>query len=280
MFTNYIDCISELESNLHSRIVEVTASVDSVTDFVNKPTEKLIEYDPPVVVSVISPFETKLKEATTGTLHISEKTWTKITDIKLVRKKKLSFFLEKRFYLVLIFFEHFKRLGVFACNIFVTNIVKEMTTGAPTFGTPIDTTKDQILKSLHLELSIMLSKLELRTFPSTPFILTETNSHLFDFFSSQVSTLVDLLLSYKDQKDFHAIIFVQRRTDAEIIAELLDRIPELKGFIKSSWLVGHGNRGTNEEDLIDSGMKIRAVSKEMQILSRNLPFSQISTSQN
>lgn len=129
--------------------------------------------------------------------------------------------------------------------------------GSPAFGVPMpDTTS---LKILYQKLVILLDKIHLPSFsqPSTHFDIST-----LDTFSPQLITLINLLISYRDQEDFHAIIFVQRRTHAGIIAELVSRVDELKRWLRPGWLVGHGGTG-GEESNGDAGMKIREVSSPL-----------------
>lgn len=112
------------------------------------------------------------------------------------------------------------------------------------------------LKILHQKLVLLLDKTALPSFSQTSSLFDLLN---IDTFSPQLITLINLLISYRDQEDFHAIIFVQRRTHAGIIAELVSRVDELKGWLKAGWLVGHGGTG-GEESNGDAGMKIREVS--------------------
>ncbi|EGF98772.1 uncharacterized protein MELLADRAFT_79606 [Melampsora larici-populina 98AG31] len=54
--------------------------------------------------------------------------------------------------------------------------------------------------------------------------------------------LVKILSKYENMKaeDFHAIIFVERRTHAQLLNSLISRCAKLKGFIKPGALTGHG----------------------------------------
>ncbi|KAJ3135272.1 Dicer-like protein 1 [Geranomyces variabilis] len=75
----------------------------------------------------------------------------------------------------------------------------------------------------------------------------------FGCVSPKVGALVKLLQSYReDAEGFCAIIFVEKRSTAKILSELLDRFPGLD-FVKHAVLVGHGSGGGN---ILDSNMTI------------------------
>ncbi|KPV76863.1 uncharacterized protein RHOBADRAFT_51848 [Rhodotorula graminis WP1] len=61
--------------------------------------------------------------------------------------------------------------------------------------------------------------------------------------SPKMSALVSVLLEFKLEPTFHAIIFVQARHHASVLAELLRRVTSLQGFVRPAALVGHGGRG-------------------------------------
>ena len=76
--------------------------------------------------------------------------------------------------------------------------------------------------------------------------------------SEKVRELVKLLLTYKDKKGFHCIIFVQQRHHAQALATILAKSQSLQSFIRPSYLVGHGSTG--EERLNSEGMHAKLVS--------------------
>ncbi|GAA5902930.1 hypothetical protein JCM8208_006514 [Rhodotorula glutinis] len=65
--------------------------------------------------------------------------------------------------------------------------------------------------------------------------------------SAKMSALVSVLLEFKNEPAFHAIIFVEQRHHAAVLVELLKRIPALQSFVRPAALVGHGGRGSNDE---------------------------------
>ncbi|KAJ3178296.1 Dicer-like protein 1 [Geranomyces variabilis] len=70
----------------------------------------------------------------------------------------------------------------------------------------------------------------------------------FGCISPKVGALVKLLQSYReDAEGFCAIIFVEKRSTAKILSEVVDRFPGLD-FVKHAVLVGHGSGGGNALD--------------------------------
>lgn len=83
--------------------------------------------------------------------------------------------------------------------------------------------------------------------------------------SEKVKELVKLLLTYKDKKNFHCIIFVEQRHHAQALATILAKSQSLQPFIRPSYLVGHG--ATGEERLNSEGMDAKLVSAGLAQLS-------------
>jgi hypothetical protein len=81
-----------------------------------------------------------------------------------------------------------------------------------------------------------------------------------DQLSTKVLTLNKLVVDYKekdDQRDFHCIVFVERRQHAQLLCILLERNAQLKGFIRPVPLTGHG--ASHENDLIGIKMDSKTV---------------------
>ncbi|GAA6047894.1 hypothetical protein JCM3770_006412 [Rhodotorula araucariae] len=61
--------------------------------------------------------------------------------------------------------------------------------------------------------------------------------------SHKVSALVSIIEGFHNEPTFHAIVFVEQRHHALLLADLLKRIPSLQSFVRPAALVGHGGRG-------------------------------------
>ncbi|BGP37196.1 Dicer-like protein 1 [Rhodotorula kratochvilovae] len=60
--------------------------------------------------------------------------------------------------------------------------------------------------------------------------------------SHKVLALVNVLEEFRDEPTFHAILFVEQRHHALLLADLLKRVASLQGFVRPAALVGHGGR--------------------------------------
>ncbi|BGP45286.1 Dicer-like protein 1 [Rhodotorula kratochvilovae] len=60
--------------------------------------------------------------------------------------------------------------------------------------------------------------------------------------SHKVLALVNVLEEFRDEPTFHAIVFVEQRHHALLLADLLKRVASLQGFLRPAALVGHGGR--------------------------------------
>lgn len=83
--------------------------------------------------------------------------------------------------------------------------------------------------------------------------------------SEKVRQLVKLLLTYRDKKGFHCIIFVEQRHHAQALATILSKSQSLQSFIRPAYLVGHG--ATGEERLNSEGMDAKLVSLTADLFS-------------
>lgn len=79
--------------------------------------------------------------------------------------------------------------------------------------------------------------------------------------SAACRSLGNVLLGFKDQDDFHGIVFVERRSHVLLLVELLKRVRELDNFRMAS-LVGHGGVGGPVRGRVkEAGMQVKEVSR-------------------
>ncbi|KAJ3113538.1 Endoribonuclease Dicer, partial [Physocladia obscura] len=77
---------------------------------------------------------------------------------------------------------------------------------------------------------------------------------LYTKMSSKFLELVKVLESYKTDDGFCGIVFVEKRCTSKIMAILLPRCAELRGFLKSDSLVGHSSGKTGAKTAADISM--------------------------
>lgn len=111
--------------------------------------------------------------------------------------------------------------------------------------------------AIHLIAQLASERQASPTFLSEVAAITSSLLRL-DSLSNKVKALVDIFGDSRSLADdhFHAIIFVEQRAHALILAALLPRIPQLAVWIRSAALVGHGGRGI-DGDGKDIGMEVR-----------------------
>lgn len=76
--------------------------------------------------------------------------------------------------------------------------------------------------------------------------------------SPKLEQLVEVLVSFEKVDSFQAIIFVDRRAHALVLADLFPRVPQLASWTKVEYLVGHGSEGSRAQP--NGGMFIKEVS--------------------
>ncbi|GAA5886187.1 hypothetical protein JCM5296_003512 [Sporobolomyces johnsonii] len=99
---------------------------------------------------------------------------------------------------------------------------------------------------------------QLEAAASTPVALTDL--------SPKALALVTCLEGFRDQPHFHAIVFVQQRHQAKILAALIRRVAAL-GWVKPGFLTGHGGRGRPEEEgKVSVSKEVGMAIKELNLL--------------
>ncbi|GAA5920114.1 hypothetical protein JCM1841_004443 [Sporobolomyces salmonicolor] len=84
--------------------------------------------------------------------------------------------------------------------------------------------------------------------------------------SPKALALVTCLEGFLDQPHFHAIVFVQQRHQAKILAALLRRVASL-GWVKPGFLTGHGGRGRlDEEGKVSVSKEVGMAIKDLNLL--------------
>lgn len=88
--------------------------------------------------------------------------------------------------------------------------------------------------------------------------------------SAQVRALIAVLSKYRGrQGDFHAMVFVRLRVHAVLLKDVLERAPEIEGWIRPDFLAGHGGslgrrEGAEGEEEVDLDFNIGMNPKQVR----------------
>ncbi|KAM0750653.1 hypothetical protein T439DRAFT_347998 [Meredithblackwellia eburnea MCA 4105] len=116
-------------------------------------------------------------------------------------------------------------LGTLACNVSLLQIIDTLIKSKKRqFGS--DTVEAAPLASLKEQLSTHLIAESLTTKNTTP--------HIF--------ALLDVLKKHHSLSNFHAIVFVQRRSHAQLLVDIVMRDISLREWLRPDWLVGHAGK--------------------------------------
>lgn len=207
-----------MEANLDARIFEVSAQYSaSLQQTAPKPTERLIEFDPPILTE---PTATELRFLEVYGAQMEPKTLERLETTRLVSDHREEVDGAEPL--------RSQRLGPLGLSLHIIQLAKDFKAAPPLIEELISLADGPIDSSTV---------------------------------SPQVQALLDLLERYRDRIDstFHSIIFVQQRSHAQILTEIVKRVASLRAWLRAGFLVGHGGRGGPEAEK-DLGMEVKHVS--------------------
>ncbi|PLW56381.1 hypothetical protein PCANC_03446 [Puccinia coronata f. sp. avenae] len=219
--------VKSLQCALAAQICEVKRHTEDVTQHNFKPLEKIAYYEPP------PDFQ-----------DLSHHPWEQINQLLALHAIHKA---------ILGFQSVYQELGMYAYSLAILEWLKSLLT----IGGSKQLASGRLLDPSHQEqIHDVMNHLE----PTV-----NIDDIPADQLSTKVLTLNKLLVDYKekdDQRDFHCIVFVERRQHAQLLSILLERNAQLKGFIRPVPLTGHGT--SHETDLIGIKMDSKTQNKTVE----------------
>lgn len=195
--------LRKLEDVLDSKLIEVKVHRDAVLRAAPRPNKHLIEFD-----LFPTPATAQTAAAWETALRALE------PDVKLDNKTWNRLNVLKQ------------ELGTLGCDVLISHLAASLSKSPELKYAKTSSKRTSFIAAFLSDLTTYLSSQ----------VPTATNS------SPRFRALVDVLAKYRLKPDFHAMVFVQLKTHANVVVDLLGPTEELKGWVRADFLVGNAGK--------------------------------------
>lgn len=217
--------LRKLEDVLDSKLIEVKVHRDAVLRAAPRPNKHLIEFDlfpTPATAQTAAAWETALR-ALEPDVKLDNKTWNRLNVLKQVRSFPFLRIVTACKSSPVSFSQE---LGTLGCDVLISHLAASLSKSPELKYAKTSSKRTSFIAAFLSDLTTYLSSQ----------VPTATNS------SPRFRALVDVLAKYRLKPDFHAMVFVQLKTHANVVVDLLGPTEELKGWVRADFLVGNAGK--------------------------------------